>query len=208
MFGGGSIQGMRNSLSNNKKLLRSKKYFQKERSFLNVKAEYLKAAEGKHKGQHISKEELLIIKQEIRTKISKERRREALILVASLLVMLGLVAFFVVQLIRQDQLVVTHQEELMQQEKESAYLHLVEKGDDWLKQSKWYNSRFNYKKNQKIYPHAYAIHYRILNSYVLECETDVNHCYQAKQLMDEMLLKFPDKKAELNRLKQKLIYEY
>lgn len=30
----------------------------------------------------------------------------------------------------------------------------------------------------------------------------------AKQLMDEMLLKFPDKKAELNRLKQKLTYEY
>ena len=47
MPGGGSIQGMINSLSNNKKLLRSKRFFHKEKTFLSLKQEYLKAADGK-----------------------------------------------------------------------------------------------------------------------------------------------------------------
>ncbi|WP_121666182.1 hypothetical protein [Mesonia aquimarina] len=74
MPGGGSIQGMRNSLSNNKKLLRSKSYFKKERSFLSIKAEYLKAAGGKIAFKKASKEDIL----KIRKKIIRQKRKENL----------------------------------------------------------------------------------------------------------------------------------
>ena len=44
MGGGGSIQGMSNSLKINRQMLRKKTYFSKERSFLNRKREFHKAA--------------------------------------------------------------------------------------------------------------------------------------------------------------------
>jgi len=54
---------MNTSLSNNKKLLKSKRLFHKERTFLSVKKEYLKASNGKLNFKTASKKELLELRK-------------------------------------------------------------------------------------------------------------------------------------------------
>ncbi|MGS2765187.1 hypothetical protein [Sinomicrobium sp. M5D2P9] len=76
MSGGGSIQGMINSLKNNKKLLRSKSLFSKEKTFLNIKKEYLKAAGGNLDFKKASKEDIT----RIRKSVLKERKKDNIIL--------------------------------------------------------------------------------------------------------------------------------
>ena len=75
MGGGGSIQGMISSLNNNRKLLRKKRLFRPKKTFLNIKNEYLKSAEGELNLKKATKKQL----HEIRVKILKRRKQNTLL---------------------------------------------------------------------------------------------------------------------------------
>ncbi|GAA3521328.1 hypothetical protein GCM10022393_39590 [Aquimarina addita] len=202
--GGGSIQAMITSLSNNKKLLRSKRLFKKERTFLNIKKEYLNATEGKLNLKKASKEEL----QRIRKKIIKERRKENKIVIVIAIIITSIMIYFTVNIIQQNNYEIKNQKTLVFKKKEKEFLILVNKGDEWFEKGKWYNSIFYYEKAKKIFQKNYEINYRLVRSYSYQCESEFKNCREAKKLVDKLLLMFPDKEKELLEIKGKLEYEY
>ena len=72
MGGEGSMKAMIDSLRNNKKLLRNKSRFTKERSFLNLKETDLKGASGKPRFKPYSKEAI----KKIKAKFQRKRKQE------------------------------------------------------------------------------------------------------------------------------------
>ncbi|MFD2561264.1 hypothetical protein [Aquimarina rubra] len=204
MFGGGSVQGMITSLSNNKKLLRSKRLFQKERTFLNTKKESLKATEGKLNFKKASQEELL----QIGKKIRKQNRKENTILIGIAILIISVFTYFTINVIRQNSIDKESIQVLKFQEKEKQFLVLINKGDEWFEKGKWYNSIFYYEKAKEIFPKNYDINYRLVRSYSFECESEFQNCHEAKKLLDKLFLMFPDKEKDLLEIKGKLEYEY
>ena len=205
MLGGGSIQGMINSLRNNRRLLRSKRYFNKERSFLNTKSEHLKTKDGKIDFKVISDQDLLKIKKQIRRNARGEKRKQALILITLSILAISVLVYIMYGIVHQNEIDSLNRENIIQQQKEKEYLRLIEEGDSWLKKSKWHNSRFDYKKAKEIFPNNYEINYRILYSYALECELTFVNCVEAKQLLKDLISDFPERKSELLKLEEKLV---
>ena len=205
MIGGGeSIQGMITSLGNNKKLLRSKRLFKKERTFLNIKKEYLDATEGKVNLKKASKQEL----KQIRKKIIKERRKENIILTATAMVMVSIIIYFTIHTIQQNNINTKNQQTIAFKKKEKEFLRLINEGDEWFEKGKWYNSIFYYEKAKEIFQKNYEINYRLVRSYSFQCESEFKNCSEAKKLVDNLFHMFPDKEKELSEIKDKLEYEY
>lgn len=201
--GGGSIQGMITSLSNNKKLLKSKRLFKKERAFLNLKQEYFKASKGELDFKKATKEQLL----EIRKKVIKERQKEKLFSVIVAFVVIGIFSYFALVLINENKAFVKKQEAIQYQKKETEFLILIEQGDEWFSKGHWSNSIVLYKKAKAIFPKNYDVSYRLARSYSFQCETDYKNCYTAKELLQELYVLFPEKEIELSEIKEKLNFE-
>ncbi|AXP83072.1 hypothetical protein CJ739_4014 [Mariniflexile rhizosphaerae] len=204
MFGGGSIQGMITSLNNNKKLLRSKRLFKKEKTFLSLKKEYLKAASGKLDLKKASAKEIL----EIRKKVIKKRKKEHLIFIAMALIVISIFSYVPLKLIKQNNLLVKNQQTLEFKEKENKFLILIDDGDNWFKKGDWQNAIFQYQKAKKMFSDNYDVNYRLVNAYSLQCEREIKNCHVAKELLDKLILDFPEKKHELIKIKDRLEYEY
>lgn len=203
MFGGGSIQGMITSLSNNKKLLRSKRLFKKERSFLNLKKEYLKASDGEKNLKKASKEELL----RVRKKIIKERRRENVLLITVGITLMSAFSYFIIHLKEQENIAIKKQQTLEFKKNEKEFLSLISKGDEWFENGKWHNSIYYYKKAKDIFPKNYDINYRLVRSYSFECQNEFENCEKAKNLLDKLFQMYPNREKELLEIKGILGYE-
>ena len=203
MAGGGSIQGMRTSLSNNKRLLRKKSLFRPERTFLSLKSEYIESAGGEIALKKATKAQL----RAIRLKIIKEKEREFYAICISLLVLLsiiGLVSYNSSQNNKVDKAAI---EKALLKDKVERSLTYILKGDNWLKERSWHNAIFEYEIANKILPNDYAINHRLANVYSLRCENEFKDCKKGKKLVDRLIKQFP-KKTELLELKKRLEYEY
>ena len=204
MGGEGSMKAMIDSLRNNKKLLRNKSRFTKERSFLNLKETDLKGASGKPRFKPYSKEAI----KKIKAKFQRKRKQEKV-----LFAFLGLLFFllfifigtFLIKEVLQEQ---NDRKQLNIQKQEQAYLKHIAFGDRWFSESNWHNAIFYYKKALELYPNDYDSSYRLLQAYGQNCEKELEDCAKAKDLLDELLVKFSDKNSELTQLKEVLNYEY
>jgi hypothetical protein len=203
LAGGGSIQGMRTSLSNNKRLLRKKSLFRPERTFLSLKNEYIESAGGEKALKKATKTQL----RAIRLKIRKEKEKEFYVISISLLVLLfiiGLVSYNISQNNKVDKAAI---EKALLKDKVEKSLTYILKGDSWLKERSWHNAIFEYEIANKILPNDYVINHRLANAYSLRCENEFKDCKKGKKLVDRLIKQFPEK-TELLELKERLEYEY
>ena len=203
MAGGGSIQGMRTSLSNNKRLLRKKSLFRPERTFLSLKNEYIESAGGEKALKKATKAQL----RAIRLKIIKEKEKEFYAICITLLVLLfiiGLVSYNVSQNNKVDKAAI---EKALLKDKVERSLVYILKGDNWLKERSWHNAIFEYEIANKILPNDYVINHRLANAYSFRCENEFKDCKKGKKLVDRLIKQFPEK-TELLELKERLKYEY
>lgn len=204
MGGEGSMKAMIDSLRNNRKLLRNKSRFTKERSFLNLKETDLKGASGKPRFKPYSKETI----KKIKAKFQRKRKQEKVLFAFLGLLFFSLFIFigtFLIKEVLQEQ---NDRKQLNIQKQEQAYLKHIAFGDRWFSESNWHNAIFYYKKALELYPNDYDSSYRLLQAYGQNCEKELEDCANAKDLLDELLVKFPDKKSELTQLKEVLNYEY
>lgn len=195
MFEGRSVRGITIGSSNDKKLLRSKELLKKED---------LKDTKGKSSLKQATEEEL----QQIGKKIRKENRKEKKILIGIAILITSVFTYFTINVIRKNTVDKENIEVLKFQEKEKQFLILIEKGDDWFEKGKWYNSIFYYEQAKEVFQKNYDINYRLVRSYSFHCESEFKNCYEAKELLEELFLMFPDKEKELLGIKEKLEYEY
>ncbi|WP_206482238.1 tetratricopeptide repeat protein [Nonlabens ponticola] len=191
-------------LSNNKKLLRSKRYFHKEKSFLNYKKEYLKAAGGKLKLEQASQEELL----KIRKKILANRKRERNIYLFASLLIACICVFSGYWIYKNQDSINSNQQTIIAQEKQQEALRFIQYGDEFYSAGKWNNAIYNYKKARQMVPADFDVNYRLVRTYALQCDREFINCAEAKTLLDKMYTKFPSRTSQLNIVKEQLSYEY
>lgn len=203
MVGGGSTQAMITILRNNKNLLRKTGMFRQEKSFLGIKKEYLKAAEGNIDLKKASKAELAAI----RLKILKQRRRKSMLTVSVLISLLTIISFVIYAQIPFDEPIENLNQEKELQIKNKICLDLIADGDYWIQERHWHNAIFQYKKALEIFPNDYDINYRLAAAYCYRCEDKAKDCDEAKKLVVKILQDFPDDENVL-KLKEMLQYEF
>lgn len=201
---GSAIQAMNSSLSANKKLLRSKRLFKREKTFFQRKSEYLDAAGGTLAFKKASNEDLV----KIRKKIRKQRKKENMIFFAIVISVFSLLSYGVLKLVQNNTFGVDHRKEFLEKQRGEAYLDLIGRGDNYFKKAEWHNAIFIYKEAKLLFPNHYDINYRIVNAYSFQCEYEFENCQTAKKLLDALYKKFPDKASELLVIKERLKYEY
>lgn len=200
MFGG-SVQGMRLSLNNNKKLLRSKRFFTKEKTFLSIKTDYLKIASKGHLDlKKASKEDIL----RVRNKVLKERKKANYILIAIFSIILTVSSVLVFNFIQHENEIEITQKKAIFKTKQKQFLNFLKMGDDWFIQAKWYNSIHYYTKAKALFPKNFEVNYRILNALSLECQYDFNNCEKAQDLLQELKVNFPEKRNEFEVIEIRL----
>uniref|UniRef100_UPI00404A40D3 hypothetical protein n=1 Tax=Gelidibacter sp. TaxID=2018083 RepID=UPI00404A40D3 len=189
MLGGtSSAQGMITSLNNNKKLLRKKRYFKKERSFLNLKNEYYKAAGGEMNFKTASKQQLA----EIRLRFIQRRRKEAYISISIMVFVLTLIAYFIFTQIKTDKQVVSKVNAAQQQINKDNYLFYIADGDEYLKKNEWHNAIFQYKKALEIFPNEYHIKYRLAYAYTYRCRNEQKDCETGLAYIKDLMKTYPN----------------
>ncbi|WP_282073219.1 hypothetical protein [Polaribacter atrinae] len=203
MAGGGSIQGMRTSLSNNKRLLRKKSLFRPERTFLSLKSEYIESAGGEIALKKATKSQL----RAIRLKIIKEKEREFYTICITLLVLLSIIGLVTYNISQNNNIDKAEVEKTQLKDKAKRSLVYILKGDNWLKERSWHNAIFEYEIVNKILPNDYVINHRLANAYSLRCENEFKDCLKGKKLVDRLIKQFPQK-TELLELRERLEYEY
>jgi cell division protein FtsL len=200
MIGGSSVQGMIDALRNNQKLLRGKRLFYKERSFMHLRREYLNSFEGKLKQSNISKEELL----SIRKKIIYKRRKQFFYHLSLIVCILCIATLSVANVFKRDKIAEENQLFIENKHKEKKFNQLIKNGDEWFEKGKWHNSIFYYKKARDIFPDNFEINFRLLNSYGFLCEFEFKNCNDVQVLLNQIILKYPERENELTAIKKQL----
>lgn len=203
MGGGGSIQGMITSLKNNRKLLRKKRLFRPEKTFLRIKKEYIKSAEGELNLKNATGRQL----RDIRVKVLKRRKKNEFVRIVIFISFISVFSLIAYDYIKSSKALNELNEKRELKLKSDQYYSLIAEGDEWLKTRKWHNAIFQYKKALVIFPNDYSIHYRLANAYCLRCEDEFKDSNKAKKLLDKLMNQFPDK-LELLKLKKILEFEY
>lgn len=200
MAGGGSIAGMIISIRNNAKLLRKKSMFKKESSFLHVKKEYLKAAEGKLDLKKATPHELKKVRE-----VVKQNRRESRKLTLIALFVAAPLVLFVGYAIQTNasiypQSTYADTKETDPNNRHNDYLFFIADGDKYLEEKKWHNAIFQYTEALKLFPREFDANYRLSLAYTYSCSFEGKNCDAAHYTLDKLGKEFPHK-AEIKELK-------
>jgi len=201
MGGEGSMQSMITMLRNNKKLLRRKSIFRKERSFLNTKKEYYNAVKGEFDFKKISKKELELIRDRITKKRKKEDLRAWLI---SLTVMIPII-WFGVYIFNELTSGINEQnlsdQQILYNQKLTDFYFFIEDGDNWIEKSHWNNAIFQYKNAVEIFPKEFEGNYRLALAYSYNCKLVGKDCINGITLVNRLFKLSPNNK-DLVKLKE------
>tara|TARA_R100000935_G_scaffold21876_1_gene40346 strand:+ start:19041 stop:19643 length:603 start_codon:yes stop_codon:yes gene_type:complete len=182
MPGEGHILAMIQSLRYNRSLLRRKGMYPREKQFLNLKKESLRARNGTIESKKVSKEVLL----RIRKKMAKQRKKENLLLVCIALVLVSIVMFYGFKFVaHQSSTVDTFQLE-KETEKNNQYLFYIVDGDAWFSKRKWHNAVFQYKKALALYPGDYDAMFRLTRAMSYHCQEKGKDCAAGKKYYDQL----------------------
>lgn len=201
MGGGGSAQGMRNSLKANNMLLRKKSYFKKERTFLNRKREYSNAAKGVIDLKTATKEQLA----DIRNKIIKRRKRQNLVLLLVMILLVVPITYYSIDFINQNTELNLKAKNKIAIELHQKHLFLISDGDTYLEKGQWHNAIFQYNIALELIPNDYNTEYRIAYASVYRCRNEKENCKEADTMLQGLMKRYPDK-SELIELERVLIF--
>jgi hypothetical protein len=183
MAGEGFARHGSTSLNENRRLLKRKKLFEKERSFLNLKNEvFHKDSEG-ILSKDLSKSERRRYRNKTRHSYSKDK------FYTRIITGLGLILFFTVSV---GLYVNTAQRELSIKEnaqnsktteKLKEYDYYISSGNEWYAKEKYYNAAFQYQLALNIFPNDSIALEKLIQAYDSNCFYDQRNCGKSQELM-------------------------
>ncbi len=200
MPGSGAIRHMVDTVRNNRKLLRKKSMFKKERSFLGLTSQIYQSADGKVPSKKLSSNELRRIKERTLKEAQKDNLRAIIIATVMAIPLLFLFALWM----NDDGSVALVNEQAKQEEyyekNLNEYLFLLEDGDRWLQENRLKNAVYRYKQAVALLPQVYEGHYRLAMAYSYNCVYQNKNCEEAEKLTEKLKDLFPEKtkKTDLN----------
>lgn len=193
MGGEGSIQHMINTLRNNKKLLRKKNFFKKDRTFLHLSFEDFKGTSAKPNLKNATEEELAVL----RAKLIKERKKTFRINLIAIISILCFGAVMVFYFIHKNNINKTQlkaqEEEMSFIENYNQYVYYIQEGDKWMEKSHWHNSIYIYEQAVNLLPNEFDANYKLALAYAKSCKNENKNCEKAKKSHARLKEQFPNK---------------
>ena len=192
MPGGGSILGMINSLSNNRKLLRKKNLFEKGRQLDDPDMTSFESQHRPAEYRHLPESELIAFRKKLHEQYKRKHRKTIAI---SILVFSA--AFFCVYLgsIRISEAMVsgkqTSAKELMEM-KRTEFGSRIQHGDFLVSQAMHGEAIVHYRNAVDIFPDSYKANTRLAIAYMKSCLEDYTYCEEGKKHLDEIIGQFPN----------------
>lgn len=193
MGGEGSMAYMIASLRNNKRLLRRKRLFEKERTFLNIKKEYYKASQGKVDLKKATPKELKKIRDKVLANRRSENRTQFTVL-CFLILIIGFGAFKFFKAEKNKFKTYNNDSERVESaEKIEKYMFFIADGDKWIQKKHWNNAVFQYREALSVFPNEYDANYRLSLAYSYLCQNKNVNCKEGKKLISKLKKQFPNK---------------
>ncbi|MCF8371746.1 MAG: tetratricopeptide repeat protein [Bacteroidales bacterium] len=194
MFGGGAghILDMIIRLRNNKAMLRKKSMFKKEKSFLNLNNDDFPTSKGKIRIVSATKEQLDKIRIVAREDQRKFRLAFLLVVSTTLVLLIILLNTYNNATRKPTEENMLEMENDIQLKKKLDFDFFISDGDRWFTQGQWHNAIFQYKKALEVFPNDYDASFRLARTYTYCCEREKENCKEAVQLIDKLLLAFPE----------------
>jgi len=195
------MRQMNKSIEENRKLLRKKNRFKRERTFLHIERTAYKWKTFTMK----SKKSSAALLSKIKLEADYARRTSLLLHLGTILVCISVVLALVYTVYKNDKRYMAAQKNNpVLTESQKLYLTYIDKGDGWLRDGKFDASLYYYNKAKAIFPNHFDIHYRILYNYSTQCEQMFTNCENANALADSVYTTFPDKIDVIVPLKNKI----
>lgn len=167
MGGEGSMQHMINSLRNNKKLLRRKDRFDKEKTFLNLDKENYKIENKPFRSKEASAELL----EQIRKEARESRKKWLIFYVVVSIIVTGSVTFFIYNL---NQKRIKAKREILRQKAAQAELYktisfkkALGDAEIFFDSKEWENAANSYYKAYTLKPDNYDVNYKLIEAMYL-----------------------------------------
>ena len=205
---GGSVQAMLTILRNNKLLLRKKNIFKRERTFLSIKQEYIRAIPGPYHFKHATREEL----KRIREKVLKNRKKDALkewtwtgtvvlfLVIFSIYLSISIGSY----LFPTPTLEINPYDQIrIQEENQERFTFFVQSGDEWMQNLQYGNAVFQYQNALELYPNRSEIKLKLAEAMTYQCYYDGRDCEKAKAYIHTLQLTIEDSEL-LDELKELL----
>ena len=193
MGGEGSMAHMIISQRNNKKLLRRKRLFEKESTFLSIKKEYYKASQGRVDFKKATPEELKRIRNKVIANRKSEYRIQLIVFCFSIL----FIGFFTFKIFKSEnsktKAYYNNNMEVELVKKKEKYLFFISDGDKWISEENWSNAIFQYKEALKIFPTEFDANYRLALAYSYSCQNEQINCEIGEKLTDTLKKQFPNR---------------
>lgn len=187
MAGEGFSKHASTSLKDNKRHLRKKSLFKKERTFLNLKRETIQTNYGKIDSKIISQKELRKIRKETLEDTKHAFRIEWLLFFA----IIGLGVLMGVRYAQRnsqlEELIHTKENLEYYEQNIEEYNYLISNGDDWMREKKYHNAAFQYEKALKIFPKDSVGIYRLISAYDLQCKFENKNCEKREELLNSLV---------------------
>ena len=206
MPGEGSMMHMIITLRNNKKLLRRKGMFKKERSFLQSNKEDFSTTASGIPTEAISKEKLASIRSKMIKARKKRNLRLGLFIGVSLPLVLLMGFFFLEDFsFGFDRLENTGPNQInlamkKAETSEDKYLYYMEDGDRWLQKRSYHNAIFQYKKAVELFPSEFTALYRMAVAYSYQCQYEFEGCEEGMEIAKKLEKVYPNSE-EIKKVK-------
>ena len=198
---------MISSYRSNRKLRQKKSFFERDRTFLNAKKEYIKAA-GNVDVKTATKEQL----SAIRAKIILQRKRDS---IKAAIIILALVPIVIFGVVKARQSYISSQEFAMEKNaevrkaedtiKRNKYLECIDDGDKWLRKNHWHNAIFQYRAALNLYPSDFDANYRLVLALTYRSQQTNQSNSEALNLVNKLIKSRPDD-VDLYKVRTSLYY--
>lgn len=154
----GSVLAMITSLKNN--ALPRRRAFKLLKENERLQSGYKKEL----KFKQVSKEDLEIIKQQIRERAYKQRKRNIIIVIPMIITGLIFITCLILDVKEQEQrehLQRLEQQKIKEKELYDKYLYYMNDGYKWLKKERYHNAKFQFEKAAELRPDNYSTKFAI-----------------------------------------------
>lgn len=183
MGGGGFTRHGSTSLNENRKLLKRKRLFKKERSFLNLKNKVFHQDSEGISSTSLSKIERWRYRAKTKRSYAKDR------FYTRIIVVFGITLFFIGSFglyVTTEQRALDIKENIQTArttERLQQYNYYISSGDEWYDQKKYYNAAYQYRLALEVFPKDSVARVKLIQAYDSNCFYDNRNCGKSEALM-------------------------
>lgn len=186
MAGEGFARHGSTSLNENMKLLKRKRIFEKERSFLNLKNQIFMKNSDHIRSPQLSETERMHYQNKTKHSFAKDQRVTGMIAIVGVVVIIIITLNLYVKTGQREISIKQYNQELKIKEKVNSYEYYIKSGDQWYQEKKYYNAAFQYRLALEVFPNDVIAREKLIRAYDANCFYDNRNCGKSEALLQSV----------------------